>query len=138
MAKRSGLSQQFYFQGVDMSGDTGSIDTLSTPRGTQDVTGVDKNAHEVLLTQSDGAISWSSFFNDESGGTHLTLGALPTTDVQIMYETGVTLGDPAFCAVVKLIDYAPSRGADGSLTIAVRTPLSLPRSMSFIRSSNRS
>ncbi len=124
MAKRSGLSQQFYFQGVDMSGDVGSIGTLATPRGTQDVTGLSRNAHEFLLTTGDGILSWSAFFNDETGGTHLTLGALPTTDVQIMFETGQTLGDPAFCAVVKLIDYAPNRGADGSLTINVNANLS--------------
>ena len=107
-----------------MSGDVGSISNVSTPRGTQDVTGLSRNAHEVLLTTGDGQISWEAFFNDAAGGTHLTLGALPTTDVHIMYMTGETLGDPTFCAVVKEIDYAPTRADDGSLTIAVEAQLS--------------
>ena len=67
MAKKSGLSQQFYFEGVDMSGDVGSIDNVSTPRGTQDVTGLSRNAHEFLTTQSDGQISWSASFNAAPG-----------------------------------------------------------------------
>ncbi len=124
MAKRSGIGQQFYFHGVDMSGDVGSLSSMSTPRGTQDITGIDKNAHEFILTQSDGSFAWECFFNKEAGGTHLTLGALPSTDVHIMWMVGETLGDRTFCAIVKEIDYAPARNADGSLNISVTAQLS--------------
>ena len=124
MAKKSGIGQQFYLQGVDMSGDVGSLSSIATPRGIQVVTGIDRDAFERILTQTDGAISFSAFLNDVAGGTHLTLGALPITDVHIMYMTGETLGDPTFCMVGKQVNYDPTRAADGSLTIAVDAKLS--------------
>ncbi|MDX3643099.1 hypothetical protein P1P70_27595, partial [Streptomyces sp. MB09-02B] len=43
----------------------------------------------------------------------------PTTDRHMLWATGTTLGDPAACMVGKQIDYNPTRGADGSLTISV-------------------
>jgi hypothetical protein len=48
------------------------------------------------------------------------LSSLPTTDRVLTYCRGTALGDPSACLVAKQINYDPTRGADGSLTIAVQ------------------
>ncbi|MFI1562202.1 hypothetical protein ACH4ZX_03910 [Streptomyces sp. NPDC020490] len=129
MTKKSGLAQAFYLGGYNLSGDTGAGNEIGGGlAGTQDVTGIDKEAHERVGLQRDGRLSWTSFFNPETAadipGTtedraHVVLSSLPTTDRHMMWATGTTIGSAAACMVGKQIDYNPSRGADGSLTIAV-------------------
>ena len=64
MAKKSGLGNNLFISGYDLSGDVGVINTISTTRGVQDVTSINKSAHERLLTHSDSSIDFNSFFND--------------------------------------------------------------------------
>lgn len=119
MTKTTGLGDNAYVSGVDISGDTQALGSISTPRGTIDVTAINKSAYERLYGLRDGQISWTSFFNDADDGTHDTLSALPTADVVTTYARGTDLGAPAFCMVAKQIGYDPTRGNDGSLTMAV-------------------
>lgn len=116
MTKASGIGQRFFVEGVDLSGDIGSLSSVSTPRGELIVTDIQKNAVERLQGLADGQITFDFFFNPSAGQAHLTLGALPSTDVQVMYLTSTTAGLAAFCIEAKQINYDLNRGADGSLT----------------------
>jgi hypothetical protein len=118
MAKKSGLGQQFYLDGVDLSGDTGSASAISAPRQVQVATGINKFAIERLHLPKDGSFDWSSYFNPS--GAHAELSTLPTGDRIANWLTGTTLGDPAFGIVCKQLSYDPTRAADGSMTIAVQ------------------
>lgn len=129
MTKKSGLAQNFYLGGYNLSGDTGAGNEIGGGlAGTQDVTGIDKSAFERKGLLRDGRLSWTSFFNPEKAtdvpGTtedraHTVLSSLPTTDRHMMWATGTSIGSAAACMVAKQIDYNPSRSADGSLTISV-------------------
>ena len=88
--------------------------------GTFDVTGIDKSAHERILGQRDGSIEYSAFFNDAANRAHARLSLLPTIDREVSYFRGQVLGNPAASTVGKQIGYDPTRGADGSLTIAAQ------------------
>jgi hypothetical protein len=116
--KTSGLGDNFYLAGYDMSGDIGSI-SLSGGPATLDVTGIDKSAHERIGGLRTGSMSWKAFFNPGLGLTHDKLAALPTADVHCMYMRGTTLGNPAACQVSKQINYDGTRGDSGEFTFAV-------------------
>lgn len=121
MSKQTGLGDQLYVDGYNLSGDIGSLGRISSGvTGTHDVTGIDKSAHERLLGVRDGGIDFSAFFNDAAGQAHPRLSALPTTDRVLTYCRGTSLGNPAGALVGKQINYDPTRGADGALTIAVQ------------------
>ena len=129
MAKSSGLAQNFYLGGYNLSGDTGAANEMGGGvAGTQDVTGIDKSAFERLGLLRDGRLSWTSFFNTEKAtdipGTttdhsHAVLSTRPTTDRHVMWVTAASIGAPAACMVAKQIDYNPTRAQDGSMTISV-------------------
>jgi hypothetical protein len=118
MSKQSGLGQQFYLDGVDLSGDTGSANTISTPRTVQAVTGIDKYAFERIHLLKDGMFDWQSWWNPT--GAHAELSTLPTGDRIANWLTGTVLGNPAFGIVCKQLSYDPTRAADGSMTVAVQ------------------
>jgi len=118
VAKTSGLGDNFYLHGYDVSGDIGSISTSGGP-ALLDVTGIDKSAYERIGGPRTGGMSWSAFFNPATNQAHLRLSTLPRTDVHAAYFRGTTLGNPAACMVSKQINYDGTRGADGSFTFAV-------------------
>jgi hypothetical protein len=115
--KQSGLGQRFYVGGFDLSGDTGSASRIGGGQSPIELTGIDKFAYERVGGLRTGSIEWSSWFNPTNA--HLALSALPFADVALTWLTSTTLGDPAASCTVKQIDYAPTRGQDGSMAIAV-------------------
>lgn len=117
MAKQSGLGDNLYIKGYDLSGDTGSIQTISQRRDILEVTGIDKSAKERLYGNRDGEIQFNTFFNDAALQEHVALSTLPTTDVICSYLRGTALGGKSACMVAKQVNYDPTRAADGSLTI---------------------
>lgn len=119
MAKQSGLGDNLYVAGFDLSGDIGSLSGISTPRGVTDVTGIDKSAFERRLLGRDGNLEFSSWFNPTAAAAHDRLGDLPTTDQILTYCRGTTLGNPAAAMVAKQINYDGTRAADGALSFAV-------------------
>lgn len=62
MAKTSGLGSNFYIGGYDLSGDVGSVDQISTPTATFDVTSIRDTANERIYGRRDGMMSFTSFF----------------------------------------------------------------------------
>ena len=119
MGKQTGLGDNFYVGGYDLSGDVASIGKVGGGPATIDVQGIDKSAFERIGGLRDGGITWVSYFNKEAGQAHPVLSALPTADVMVSYFRGTTLGNPAAALLAKQINYDPTRGADGALTIAV-------------------
>jgi hypothetical protein len=87
---------------------------FATPRGVQDVTGIDKFAMERLLLLADFSITLNGVFNDEAGKSHQTLktvtsgGTLRTTSIGVSAQT--------LSVETLYTDYALTRNADGSLT----------------------
>jgi hypothetical protein len=129
VAKTSGLGDNFYVAGVDLSGDTASLGEVGGGCAVIDVTGIDKSAFERIGGVRDGRIEWVSHFNPETAAdnpgvtvdhSHVTLSSLPTTDRHIAYFRGTTLGNPAACLVAKQLNYDGTRDNDGKITFAVR------------------
>jgi hypothetical protein len=123
MAKQSGLGDNFYIAGFDLSGDISSVDQMSAPLGLLDVTGIKKFGHEQIGAQRNADWQFTSFF--EFGGTsnpifeHDALSGLPRGDVVGTYFRGTTLQNPAACINAKQVSYDPTRDNSGNLTIKV-------------------
>ena len=119
MAKQSGLGDNLYVDGNNVSGDVGAVDTIASPQNLLDVTGIDKSAHERIGALRDGQIKFTAFFNAATGKIHSVLKTLPTTDRFVTYFRGTTIGNPAASILAKQIGYDGKRGNDGSYTFAV-------------------
>lgn len=116
MAKTSGLGDNLYVGGRDLSGDIGSIETIHGGVNPLQVTGIDKYAFERLGGIRSSEINFTAWHNDALTQAHPTLSALPAGDVLVTYCRGTTLGNAAACQVSKQLDYAGTRAADGALT----------------------
>jgi hypothetical protein len=116
MAKQTGLGDNLYVDGFDLSGDVGAIDQVGGGPVALGVTAINKSAMERLGGQRDGALEFTSFFNDATDQEHLALRGLPTTDRVVSYFRGTALGGSAASVVAKQINYDGTRGEDGSLT----------------------
>jgi hypothetical protein len=119
MTKASGLGDNLYLGGYNLSGDVGSLEKVSGGVAILDVTGINKAAMERIGGLRDGGIDFTAFFNPSAGQEHARLSTLPTTDVSLMYCRGTTLGNPAACLVAKQVNYDITRAADGMLTCKV-------------------
>ena len=89
--------------------------SFTTPRGVQDVTGIDKSAHERLLLLADLSYDFSFVFDNGATAAHEVFSTVPSTSVaRAIANTvnGKTLG-PANCL---LTDYSLTRSATGELT----------------------
>lgn len=120
MAKQSGLGDNFYVGGYNLSGDTASLDDVGGGPALIEVTGIDKSAFERIGGLRDGRIEWTSHFNPAEGKQHEVLSTLPTTDRHLMYFRGTTLGGPAAAMIGKQLNYDWTRGDDGKITMKVR------------------
>jgi len=88
---------------------------VSTPRGVQDVTGVDKSAMERLLLLADASVQLNGVFNDAANvSAHDVFKTVPSTSVArtvtLVVSAQTLAGEYLFS------DYALTRAADGSLT----------------------
>ncbi len=91
--------------------------SFATPRGVQDITGVDKSAIERLLLLADWSITLNGVFNDATDKSHDVFKTVPSTSVIRTVSLAVsskTLANETF-----FTDYALSRGADGAFTWTV-------------------
>lgn len=119
MAKTSGLGMTVAVD--DSSGtartitnDITSID-LSTPRGVQEITGLDKSAVERLLLLADGKVTINGVFNTAANMSHAVFKTVPSTSVA--RTVTLTYPGPATLAMEILFeDYQVKRDAKGELT----------------------
>ena len=96
---------------TDIRNDVVSFD-FATPRGTQDITGVDKSAMERLLLLSDFSINLSGVFNTAT--SHSVFKTVSSTDVTRTVSLGIasqTLSNECI-----FTDYALTRAAGGEFT----------------------
>ncbi len=87
---------------------------FATPRGVQDVTGVDKSAYERLLLLADFSITLNGVFNDEADRSHATFKDVATTSVA--RTTTITVSGQTLAPEVLYTDYQLTRAEGGELT----------------------
>jgi len=87
---------------------------FATPRGVQEVTGVDKSAYERILLLADFSISLKGVYNDDADKSHVVFKTVPSTSVA--RTTTLTVSGQTLAPEVLYTDYALSRAEDGSLT----------------------
>jgi hypothetical protein len=95
---------------------------FATPRGVQDVTGVDKSAFERLLLLADFSITLNGVFNDAADQEHDVFKTVPSTSVArtvTLAHSGQTLANECM-----FTDYALTRAASGELTFTAPGVLS--------------
>lgn len=119
MSKETGLGDNLYLDGYDLSDPTGSLSRIHGGPRALPVTGINKSAYERLGGSRDGGIAWSSFFDKVAA--HPTLSALPRTDRIATYCRGTVAGGHAACLVAKQLNYDGTRGNDGSFTFGLDT-----------------
>lgn len=130
MAKESGLGSVV---AVDDSGSvarTISNDitnySMTLPRGTQDITGVDKSAHEMLLLLADFTVTLNGVFNDAANNSHDVFKTVSSTSVSrniAISPRGTTAGFPKLPTLCILTDYQITRSNTGDLTWQVPAQL---------------
>lgn len=121
MAKSSGLGMRLSIGGVDLSGDVGAFSRIGGgPASTQDVTDITQSGMARLGLLRDGAIDYTAFFDPT--GAHPVLSALPVADQVMTCHVGTAISSPCASIVAKQLNYDPTRGNDGALTIAVGSP----------------
>lgn len=118
MAKESGLGANFYVDEVDLSGDTGSLSNISKRTSPLVLTGIDKYAFERKAGKLDAQLSWQSYFNPDTAHPALADGTFRDDRIGSYFHRP-TLGIPVAAMVAKQTTYAPTRGNDGSLMVAV-------------------
>lgn len=100
----------------DLRNDTTNLQ-FATPKAVQDVTGIDKSAHERLLLLADFSITMNGVFDPASNKAHdvfKTIGSTAVTRTVSITTNGVSL--PNECV---LTDYQIQRAAGGELTWSV-------------------
>ena len=126
MAKESGIGMTVTVDdsagaGQAITNDITSI-SFATPRGMQDITGLDKSGIERLLLLADGTVSITGVFNDAANMSHAVFKTVPTTSVSrtvVIVHSGQTL-----TMEMMFSDYSLNRGQDGSLTYTATGSLS--------------
>jgi hypothetical protein len=96
---------------TDIKNDVTNFD-FATPRGVQDITGVDKSAMERLLLLADFSITLNGVFNTAS--SHTVFKDIATTDT--VRTTSLAIASQTLSVDCLYTDYALSRAAGGELT----------------------
>lgn len=87
---------------------------FSTPRGVQDVTGVDKSAMERLLLLADFSIELTGVFNPASNMSHAVFSTVPSdSDLRTV---SLAVASQTLANECIFTDYSLSRDASGELT----------------------
>lgn len=89
---------------------------FATPRGVQDVTGIDKSAIERLLLLADFSVDPKGVFNTAATFSHAVFKTVPSTSVA--RTTTITISAQTLAPEVLYTDYNLTRGADGAFTWA--------------------
>lgn len=122
MAKTSGLGMRVQ---IDDSGGTLrniSNDILAfnfnTPRGSQDITGLDKSGMERLLLLADGQVSLTMGYNPSTNQQHDVFKTVPSTSVVRTVTIDLpplSTGSPRLSMEMLFDDYAIARNNNGEL-----------------------
>jgi hypothetical protein len=123
MAKTTGLGGAIKVADATQTAQTITNDCTnyqySTPRATQDVTGVDKSANERILLLADYSVTLNGVFNTASNLSHAVFSTITSTSVIRSVEIdpiGTTSGNPKLVVNCLLTDYQITRANTGELT----------------------
>lgn len=121
MAKASGLGAAITVGDSSNSPQTITNDvtdfTMSTPRAVQDITGVDKSAHERLQLLADCTFGLSGVLNNAANMSHMVLSTMSSTSVvRAVQVTPTTSTKPYLGANCYINSYDVTRAATGELT----------------------
>lgn len=125
MAKESGLGATISVD--DSAGTARAIGNditnyqVATPRGVQDVTGIDKSAFERILLLADFTITMNGVFNNAVNMSHSVFKTVPSTSVARTVTHAVS--GQSLAAECVITDYPLTRAASGELTFAVPASL---------------
>jgi hypothetical protein len=95
---------------------------FATPRGVQDITGIDKSAYERLLLLADFSVTLNGVFNDAANQSHDVFKTVPSTSVArtvTLTVSGQTLANECL-----FTDYPLTRADSGELTFSAPGVLS--------------
>lgn len=95
---------------------------FATPRGVQDVTGLDKSAYERILLLSDFSVTLNGVFNDAANMGHDVFKTVPSTSVA--RTTTLTVSGQSLVNECLFTDYPLTRADSGELTYSVPGVLS--------------
>lgn len=126
MAKKSGLGATLAVDNSSAAAQTISNDvvsiSVSTPRGIQDITGMNVSAMERLLLRTDGKMDYAVIFNDTS--TTGSFDVLSTASSTTVTRTHTYTVNSKVLAMEMLIpDFPLALGADGALTASISAVL---------------
>lgn len=129
MAKTSGLGGVIIVQDASSVAQTITNDvtnySFTTPRNTQDVTGVNKFANERILLLADYTVTLNGVWNSsgavspDTATSHAVFSTVTSTSVQRSVEIdpiGATTGSPSLVCNTLLTDYQITRANTGELT----------------------
>jgi hypothetical protein len=120
MAKSTGLGDNFYIGGYDLSGNVSALTRIGGGPAALDVTPINSSAYQRLGGNRDGSMEFTTFMDTAIGFEHAALSTLPTADVISSYYRGQVIGNACANLVAKQVNYDWTRGTDGSLTAAVQ------------------
>lgn len=91
--------------------------TLNTPRAVDDITGVDKSAHERLLLLADVSVTLKGVFNSAANMSHAVFSTVPSTSVNRATSIAPTSDNttPILNFNALFSSYDITRAADGKL-----------------------
>lgn len=120
MTKQSGLGDNLYVAGYDLSGDITELGNVGGGPALLVTTGINKLAFERIGGKRDGRMELTSWFNPSISAGHDRLSNLPTTDVIGSYFRGTALGGASANVVAVQANYDGTRADDGSFTFATQ------------------
>ena len=107
--------------GRDISNDIMSL-AISTPRGSQDITGLDKSAVERILLLADGQVTLDGAFNPATNMSHDVFKRVSTTSVT--RTVALAISGQTLSMEMLFTDYALTRANTGELTWSAPAQLS--------------
>jgi hypothetical protein len=129
LAKSSGITSTVSVD--DSAGNAQNISTsvlsfdISTPRGSADITGLDKSAIEKILLLADGQVTLNLQYDPTATtGSHTVFRTMSSTSAT-RTVTIVINSTPSATLAMEMIctDYTLNRGADGNLTASATLQL---------------
>lgn len=87
---------------------------FATPRGVQDITGIDKSAYERLLLLADFTVTFNGVFNPTANASHDVFKTVPSTSVN--RTTTLTIGGVTLAGELLYTDYNFTRAQSGEFT----------------------
>lgn len=120
MSKQTGLGDNYYVAGYDLSGDVNSLGRVGGGPQFLPYTPISKSAYVRLGGQRSAEHQFVTFFDPNAGvAGPAPLPSRVTTDTVATYCRGTTLGAPAACINAKQVNFDSTRANTGLLTVAV-------------------